>query len=61
MSIKRVDKEDTATLIIRMPKEMAKQLKWLSFNMNLSVAELCRQGAEKIIKENYKKFPHPPR
>lgn len=52
--------EEKATIVIRMPKETANKLKWLSYNMNTSVAELCRQGIDKIIKENYKKFPNPP-
>ena len=59
MSEKRFE-EDRVAVIIRMPKEMSNKLKWLSFNMKVSVAELCRQGVEKIIKENYKKFPPPP-
>lgn len=52
--------EEKATIVVRMPKETANKLKWLSYNMNMSVAELCRQGIDKIIKENYKKFPNPP-
>ena len=52
--------EEKATIVIRMSKETANKLKWLSYNMKVSVAELCRQGIDKIIKENYKKFPNPP-
>ncbi len=59
MSTKKADKEERSTIIVRVPKEMAEQLKWLSFKMKVSIAELCRRGAEKIIKENYKKFPPP--
>lgn len=53
-------KTDKATLVVEIPKEMWEQLRWLSFNMKLSMAELTRRGLEHVIKQNYKKFPPPP-
>lgn len=45
---------DDKKLIVQMHKPMWEQLRRLAFDMNISMAELCRQGIE-IILEKYKK------
>lgn len=57
---KIVKKNEKSTLVVEIPKEMWKELKWLSFNMNISMSEICRRGIKHILNENLKKFPPSP-
>jgi hypothetical protein len=41
-------------LLVRLPKELHQQLRLLAFELNVSMAELCREGLELII-EKYRK------
>lgn len=42
---------DDKKLIIQMHKETWEQLRKLSFELNISMAELCRKGIARILKE----------
>jgi hypothetical protein len=53
------DKNGDKIVMVQMPKEMWQHLKWLSFKMNVSMAELCRRGADHVLKEGMKKFGPP--
>ena len=44
---------DDKKLIVQMHKPMWEQLRRLAFDMNISMAELCRQGIE-VVLEKYK-------
>lgn len=47
--------KDETKLLIRLPKELHQQLRQLAFELNLSMAELCREGLEIILKKYRKK------
>lgn len=55
----RTVKNKDKIVMVQMPKEMWQNLKWLSFKMNISMAELCRKGVEHILKEGIKKYGPP--
>lgn len=42
-------------LLIRLPKELHQQLRLLAFELDVSMAELCREGLELIIQKYRKK------
>lgn len=42
--------------LIRIPVELHDQLRFLSYQLNISMAQLCRKGLELIIRENKRCF-----
>lgn len=42
-------------LLIRLPKELHQKLRLLAFELNVSMAELCREGLELIIQKHQQK------
>ncbi len=48
-----IGQADDKKLIVQMHKPMWEQLRRLAFDMNISMAELCRQGIE-VVLEKYK-------
>ncbi len=52
---KSLRQADETKLLIRLPRELHKQLRQLAFELNLSMAELCREGIETILQKHQKK------
>lgn len=50
--------EDDKKLIVQMSKEMWTQLRRLSFELDISMAELCRLGISHILEKNKKALSH---
>ncbi|MBA2654438.1 MAG: toxin-antitoxin system HicB family antitoxin [Gammaproteobacteria bacterium] len=42
-------------LLIRLPKELHQKLRLLAFELNVSMAELCREGLELILQKHQKR------
>ena len=49
-----VGQADDKKLIIQMPKTMWEQLRRLAFDLNISMAELCREGIGFVLEKNKK-------
>jgi predicted DNA-binding protein len=55
-----VDKKILATkekqLLIRLPKETHKRAKFLAYELEISMADLCKEGLEMIFQKHNKKL-----
>ncbi len=47
-------------LLIRLPKELHQELRQLAFELNISMAELCREGLDIVLKKHGKKVKGKP-
>lgn len=43
-------------LLIRLPKETHRQARLLSFELDISMAQLCREGLELVLQKYHKKL-----
>jgi predicted HicB family RNase H-like nuclease len=46
--------EEDKKLLIRLPKELHRQVRLLAFEMNVSMRQLCKEGLEMVL-QKYKK------
>ncbi len=53
------NKKGDKIVMVQMPKEMWHHLKWLSFKMNISMAEIARRGIENFLKDSEKEHGTP--
>lgn len=45
-------------LLVRLPKELHRQTRLLAFDLNVSMAELCRRGLEQVVLSYEKTFDY---
>lgn len=56
MPAKLKDSSEEKKLLIRLPKETHRQARLLSFELNVSMAQLCREGLELVLQKYHKKL-----
>lgn len=43
-------------LLIRLPKDLHRQVRLLAYDLNVSMAQLCREGLELMLQKHSKKI-----
>lgn len=54
MSIPKKEFLEEKKLLVRLPKGLHRQTRLLAYDLNVSMAELCRQGLELIVQNHDK-------
>uniref|UniRef100_A0A0Q9YHZ8 Uncharacterized protein n=1 Tax=Candidatus Berkiella aquae TaxID=295108 RepID=A0A0Q9YHZ8_9GAMM len=52
MPISKKDFSDEKKLLVRLPKELHRQTRLMAFDLNISMAEICRQGLEQVVQSH---------
>lgn len=54
MSIAEKKSLEEKKLLVRLPKDLHRKAKLMSYELNISMAQLCREGLEQVIDNHYK-------
>lgn len=54
MAVRKKDATEEKMLLVRIPKELHRQVRLLSVELDISTAELCKEALEMIL-EKYRK------
>ena len=57
MSDKKGKNQEEKMLHIRLPKELHRQITMLSYDLDMTITDLCREGIEYVMQKYHKKLP----
>jgi predicted HicB family RNase H-like nuclease len=56
MTKEKESQSEEKKLLIRLPKELHHQARLLAYELNVSMAQLCREGLELVLQKHCKKL-----